>query len=131
MKKIFSAFLLIVTMVLLGVQNNFVNAQDVYLGVYEDGRTAYLMDETIKYYRDYKGEYIVGEGYTCRVKSVNSSNNVKYIDYKWQYGPQTEVLYKNGNMYLRQELNRLYQNPSHPEMVLIYKLKQIWKQRMG
>ena len=82
-KKILSVMLLAVAIIFVVGQNNFVNAEDYYLGVYENGRTGYLMSETIKYYRDYNGEYIISEGYTCKVKAV-SSNNIQYIDYKYQ-----------------------------------------------
>ena len=130
-KKIFSVMLLAAALIFISGQNNFANAQDIYLGVYEDGRTGYLMDETIKYYRDYNGEYIISEGYTCTVKAINSGGNVQYINYKWQCSPQTQVLYKNGKMYTLRDMSELYKKSSHPENVLIHKLRAVWEERMG
>lgn len=133
MKKFFSATLFILCMFLIGSQSQPVEAADQYLGVYEDGREAYLVWDTVKYYRDYKGEYIVSEGYTCTVKAVYpGSNRVnEYINYKYQYGPQTEGLNKNGTMYSMRQMSELYKKTNHPENQLVIILRNYYRKNLG
>ena len=112
----------------------FVNpaeAKDHYLGVYEDGREAYVMTETVKYYEEHRHGYLVAQGYNCTVKAVYPhSDNVEYISYKYMYGPQTDGLHKNGTFYgFRSEyLKRLKKMPNHPETRLMNYLIDLFKQ---
>ena len=133
MKKILSTVLFILCTILIGVQTQSVEAADQYLGVYEDGREAYLDWDTVKYYRDYKGEYIVGEGYTCTVKAVypGSDRVNEYINYKYKYGPQTEGLSKNGVMYYMRQMSELYKKTNHPENQLVITLRNYFKKNFG
>lgn len=131
MKKI----LLLLTLLFFFTLNIlFVNpaeAKDHYLGVYEDGREAYVMTETVKYYEEHRNGYLDAQGYICTVKAVYPhSDNVEYISYKYMYGPQTDGLHKNGTFYgFRSEyLKRLKKMPNHPETRLMNYLIDLFKQ---
>ena len=129
MFKKFFAVILFAVIFFCG-QNNFASAKDYYLGDYENGSEGYLMSETIKYFRDYNGEYIEAEGYSCTVKAIDSGGNIQYISYKWKQGPYVESLCKNGSWYLMNDMQKLYNNEEHPEMVLILMFRGIWKEMM-
>ena len=128
-------FLFLPTLILAFMLNIFFDnpaeAKDHYLGVYEDGREAYVMTETIKYYEEHRNGYLDAQGYICTVKAVYpQSNNIEYISYKYMYGPQTDGLYKNGTFYgFRSEyLKRLKKMPNNPETRLMNYLIDLFKQ---
>lgn len=104
-------------------------AADYYLGVYEDGREAYLMKETVKWYETHKNGYLESQGYDCTVKAVRNGA-VEYIYYRYMYGPQVDGLRKNGTWYgFRSEyLNRIKKTPNHPEARLMQALIELYNQ---
>ena len=121
MKKfLFTATFILVVVGQLVVPSQ-VSAQDYYLGVYEDGREAYLMTETVKWYEEHRNGYLAAQGYTCTVKAVSRAGHVENISYKYMYGPQVDGLGKNGKWYgFRDEyLRRVKNNPNHPKARLM------------
>lgn len=122
MKKfLFAAILIVGVIVGQIIATSQAEAADYYLGVYEDGREAYLMTETIKWYEEQRNGYLEAQGYTCTVKAVSRSGNVEKISYKYMYGPQVDGLGKNGTWYgFRDEyLRRVKATPNHPEARLM------------
>ncbi len=80
MKKFLLLSILIFSFALNILFVNSVEAKDHYLGVYEDGREAYVMTETVKYYEEHRHGYLVAQGYNCTLKAVYPhSDNVEYI----------------------------------------------------
>ena len=128
-------FLAMATLIIGVVASQFVatsqaQAKDYYLGVYEDGREAYLMTETVKWYEENRNGYLDAQGYTCKVKAVYRDTDVEYIDYKYMYGPHTDGLGKNGKWYgFRDEyLRRVKNMPNHPEARLMKYLIELYNQ---
>lgn len=136
MKHLFKNFSFFLTLTAVLVINFFIlvnqaEAKDQYLGVYEDGREAYVMTETIKWYEEYRNGYLDAQGYTCTVKAVYpNSNDVERISYKYMYGPQVDGLEKNGVFYgFRSEyLKRIKKMPNHPEKRLMDLLIDLYNQ---
>ena len=93
---LFAAALIVGVVVSQIVVPSQAQAKDYYLGVYEDGREAYLVTETVKWYEEYRNGYLDAQGYTCTVKAVSRSGNVEKISYKYMYGSQVDGLCKNG-----------------------------------
>ena len=73
-KQLFLAMVLVVTMIIVGSQNNHAEAYDQYCGTFRDGNEAYLMTETIRGSKT--------SNFTCTVKAVKG-RSVTYIDYKF------------------------------------------------
>ena len=103
------------------IENN--ESKDHYLGVYEDGRKAYLLTDTIKYYSD--PDYGEFEGYTCAVKAVHkNSNNYDIINYNYRIG-QTVNLSRDGKwLFNIRDMHKIYDNPEiNPEAKLCIYLR--------
>lgn len=130
-KSLFLSFFLIEAAFSLFFANHQAEAKDYYLGVYEDGREAYVIMETVKWYETYRNGYLDTQGYSCTVKAVYpNSNRFENIYYKYQYGPQTDGLDKNGVFYgFRSDyLKKIKNMPSHPEKHLMDLLIELYNQ---
>ena len=119
MKKFFSALALVVALISISFQSSVAEAADYYLGVYDDGREAYLMTETITFTPDKAYPDDFGK-YDCKVKAVNvSSQRYSTIDYAVTYGMMGPIITKSGRTYDRHEMQRLRQQTNSVEKKLL------------
>lgn len=99
------------------------------MGVYENGQTAYLMTETVQYFKEDFADG--GDGYTCTVKAVDpNSNEFDYIYYKLLWY-QSEILTKNGKSYSLREMQKLYKNPDSVDMKVVLYLRDTFRKQFG
>ena len=93
MKKFFSA-VIFATMILIGSQNNFASATDIYIGTYHTGYQAYVLSDTL-----YFSEIERYRDFSITVKAVKG-NDIIYIDYEiWSAGPGKPFQFKNSQGY--------------------------------
>ena len=88
MKKILSVMLIAIAIIF--AENNFVKAQDVYVGTSNTtGWACYVMTETIREteLNQYRSEY------HATLKMVTNSGNVKYLDYTFFHKVTLKYLY--------------------------------------
>ena len=104
----------------IGQQQN--QDEEYFLGTYDDGRKAYLLTDTVEYFTKMHED---GEekGYTCNVKSVDSSGNAYYDRYELRWY-QSELLNKNGEGYGLNRMSQIYKMPDSVEMQLIAYLRE-------
>ena len=80
MLKKFFAGIFLATVIFFCGQNNFAEAQDVYVGTSNaTGWDCYIMTETIQVHKGAR------ESYSATLKMVKSSGNVSYLDYHFWY----------------------------------------------
>ena len=119
MKKLFFALTLVAALISIGYQSRTAEAADYYLGVYDDGREAYLMTESIVFTPDTAYPDDFGK-YDCKVKAVNvSSQRYSIANYAVTFGMMGPVITKSGRVYDRHEMQRLRQQPNSVEMKLV------------
>lgn len=83
MKKILILVMFIASSVFVASYGNTAQASDYYLGVYEDGREAYLMEEEIEIFDIFsRNGTPEGKEFQCTVKAVNPS---KSSDYEYMF----------------------------------------------
>lgn len=87
MKKILAMAVLILSLIVLQIPQ--AAASDNYVGTWEGGWKAYLMDETVKF-----GKNGNEAAASCRLKGVSSNGTTKYFDYVFTF-------YQNGRISFR------------------------------
>ena len=123
MKKLFLALTLVAALISIGYQSRTAEAADYYLGVYDDGKEAYLMTETLRFE---KYAYVEdGPGrYYCSVKAVAPrAQSYDTVYYVIDFGQMGAIATKNGRPYNRHEMQSLRQQPNSVEMKLINYIK--------
>ena len=119
MKKLFFALTLVVALISIGFQSRTAEAADYYLGVYDDGREAYLMTDTLRFEK-YAYEEDGPGRYYCSVKAVGSrAQSYDTVYYVIDFGQMGAIITKNGRAYLRKEMEQVRKQPNSVEMKLI------------
>ena len=98
MKKILSVLFLTIFVMLIFPCTSIrhVEANDIYMGEYHNGQTAYLHTSSIRTENHYVQGYHEGDTYRCSVKAVwPNSDQYEEISYEFYIG-QTERIKKNG-----------------------------------
>ncbi len=84
MKRMYYLAMLMLFALFMNMQITIGEAADYYLGTYEDGREAYLMDEDIEIFQVYaENGAPIGKEFQCTVKAVNreKESDFEYVFY--------------------------------------------------
>ena len=101
-----------------------------FLGIYDNGHEAYLMAGTVQYVTEVHADG-TSDGYSCIVKSIDSSAGEVYYDYYELTWYQVEALVKNGKGYGLKGMSKIYEMPNSVEMKLIYYLRDLHEKEHG
>lgn len=101
--------MLLVFFIFIASHSNIAEAADYYLGVYEDGREAYLMEESIEIFQIYtRNGTPEGHEYQCTVKALNpaKTDDFEYVFYSVYY-TQLPTLKRGDKHYNKREMMNL------------------------
>lgn len=133
MKRILFLMLVFVSFIFIASYDNFAEASDYYLGVYEDGREAYLMEDDIEVFQMYtRNGTPEGHEYQCTVKAVNPEkpDGYEYVFYS-VYWTQMVTIKKNDTHYGKKEMGPIWRGEKPVEKALLDYIQELHESKFG
>lgn len=125
--------MLLVSLLVMNMQIMVTEAADYYLGIYEDGREAYLMEEEIEIFDMFsRNGTPEGKEIQCTVKAVNPSNtsDFEYVFYNVTCSQFLGMKKNNEQLYTRKTQRTFFE--SHPvEKALADYVTELYESKFG